>query len=201
MDFSAFRPFVSLGFGHIIASGAMDHILFLIALAAIYRWNEWRQALVVVTAFTVGHSITLSLAVLAPRLLPPSSLVEFFIPITIIATGIENLLTRRAVTRGRWWRRGVLASAFGLVHGAGFAGYLSQVLPGSIGIPLLGFNIGLELGQGLVLCAAMVLLTGLDRAMATATRGDAAAFQLRVAAVSLLVAIMGGVWAVERVPW
>jgi hypothetical protein len=52
-----------------------------------------------------------------------------------------------------------------------------------------------------VLCAAMVLLTGLDRAMATATRGDAAAFQLRVAAVSLLVAIMGGVWAVERVPW
>jgi hypothetical protein len=75
------------------------------------------------------------------------------------------------------------------------------VLPGSIGIPLLGFNIGLELGQGLVLCAAMVLLTGLDRAMATPTRGDAAAFQLRVAAVSLLVAVMGGVWAVERVPW
>ena len=106
MDLTAFRPFVSLGFGHITAPGAMDHILFLIALAAIYKWNEWRQALVVVTAFTVGHSITLSLAVLTPRLLPPSSLVEFLIPVTIVATGIENLLTRRTVGRGRWWRRG-----------------------------------------------------------------------------------------------
>jgi hypothetical protein len=202
MDFTAFRPFIMLGFGHITAPGAMDHILFLVALAAIYKWNEWRQALVVVTAFTVGHSITLTLAVLAPRLLPPSSLVEFLIPVTIVATGIENLLTQRAAgRRGRWWRRGILASAFGLVHGAGFAGYLSQLLPGSIGIPLLGFNIGLELGQGLVLCAAMVLLTGLDRVMATLARGDGVAFQLRVAAVSLLVAIMGGVWVVERAPW
>jgi hypothetical protein len=201
MDVTAFRPFVSLGFGHITAPGAMDHILFLIALAAIYKWNEWRQALVVVTAFTVGHSITLTLAVLAPGLLPPSSLVEFLIPVTIVATGIENLLTRRAVGRGRWWRRGILAGGFGLVHGAGFAGYLSQLLPGSVGVPLLGFNIGLELGQGLVLCAAMVLLTGLDSAMRSLARGDAAAFQLRVAAVSLVVAVMGGVWAVERAPW
>jgi hypothetical protein len=201
MDVTAFRQFVSLGFGHITATGAMDHILFLIALAAIYKWNEWRQALVVVTAFTIGHSITLTLAVWTPGLLPPSSLVEFLIPVTILATGIENLLTRRAVGRRRWWRRGILAGGFGLVHGAGFAGYLSQLLPGSVGVPLLGFNIGLELGQGLVLCAAMILLMALDRVMMTLARGDGAAFQLRVAAVSVVVAVMGGVWAVERAPW
>jgi hypothetical protein len=201
MDFTAFRQFVSMGFGHITAPGAMDHILFLIALAAIYEWTEWRQALVVVTAFTIGHSVTLTLAILAPELLPPSSLVEFLIPVTILAAGVENLLTRRTVGRGRWWRRGILAGGFGLVHGAGFAGYLSQLLPGSVGVPLLGFNVGLELGQGLVLCAAMVLLTGLDRAMTAVTRGSGAAFRLRVAAVSLVVAVMGGVWAVERAPW
>jgi hypothetical protein len=201
MDFAAFRQFVSLGFGHITAPGAMDHILFLIALAAIYKWSEWRQALVVATAFTIGHSITLTVAVLAPELLPPSSLVEFLIPVTILATGIENLLRRRAVGRGRWWRRGILAGGFGLVHGAGFAGYLTQLLPDSVGVPLLGFNVGLELGQGLVLYGAMLLLTGLDRAMTAVTRGDGAAFQLRVAAVSLVVAMMGGVWALERMPW
>jgi hypothetical protein len=128
-------------------------------------------------------------------------LVEFLIPVTILAAGVENLLTRRTVGRGRWWRRGILAGGFGLVHGAGFAGYLSQLLPGSVGVPLLGFNVGLELGQGLVLCAAMVLLTGLDRAMTAVTRGSGAAFRLRVAAVSLVVAVMGGVWAVERAPW
>jgi hypothetical protein len=201
MDFAAFRQFVSLGFGHITAPGAMDHILFLIALAAIYKWSEWRQALVVATAFTIGHSITLTVAVLAPELLPPSSLVEFLIPVTILATGIENLLRRRAVGRGRWWRRGILAGGFGLVHGAGFAGYLTQLLPDSVGVPLLGFNVGLELGQGLVLYGAMLLLTGLDRAMTAVTQGDRAAFQLRVAAVSLVVAMMGGVWALERMPW
>lgn len=201
MEVAAFRSFVSLGFGHITEPGAMDHILFLCALAAIYTWNEWRQALVVVSAFTIGHSITLTLAVLAPGLLPPSNLVEFLIPVTIVAAGIQNLLAQGAMQRGRRWRRGVLAGAFGLVHGAGFAGYLSQLLPGSIGVPLLGFNIGLELGQGLVLCVAMILLTGLDRAMTTLATGAGAAFQLRVSVVSLMVAVMGGVWAVERAPW
>jgi hypothetical protein len=201
MDVAAFRSFVSLGFGHITQPGGMDHILFLIALAAIYRWHDWRQALVVVSAFTIGHSITLTLAVLAPRLLPPSSLVEFLIPVTLVATGIENLMTRRSEARAQWSRRGVLAATFGLVHGAGFAGYLSQLLPGSVGVPLLGFNIGLELGQALVLCVAMILLTAFDRAITIPAKGAGAAFQLRVAAVSLLVAVMGGVWAVERAPW
>src|SRR5688500_13835383 len=148
MDLSALRSFIPLGFGHITAPGALDHIMFLLVLAAIYRWHEWRLAVVVVTAFTVGHSLTLALAVLRPGSLPDPGIVEFLIPLTIVATGIENIVTRGLrENRVRVGRRALLAGGFGLVHGAGFAGYLAELFPGSIAAPLIGFNIGIELGQ------------------------------------------------------
>ena len=203
MDVTAIRPFVSLGFGHITAPSALDHILFLIVLAAIYRSTEWRQALVVVTAFTVGHSLTLAVALLRPHLLPPPGIVEFLIPLTIVVTGIENIMTRgHRESRIHTLRRASLAGGFGLVHGAGFAGYLSDLIPGSIGGPLLGFNIGLELGQAVVLLLAFIALMALDRVIRVMLRGhDSIAFRLRVVAVSLLVAIAGSTWALERAPW
>ena len=203
MDITAIRSFLSLGFGHITAAGALDHILFLLVLAAIYRWSEWRQALVVITAFTVGHSLTLALAVLRPGLLPDPGIIEFLIALTIVATGIENIVTRGVREhRVRAGRRAMLAGGFGLVHGAGFAGYLTQIFPGSIAAPLLGFNIGIELGQVVVLVMAFALLAMVDRAMRVLARGnEASGFRLRVATVSLVVVVMGGVWAVERAPW
>ena len=203
MDVASFRSFMSLGFGHITAPGALDHILFLLVLAAIYRWSEWRQALMVVTAFTVGHSLTLALVVLRPGLLPAPGIVEFLIPLTIVATGIENIVTRGVKERRvRVGRRAALAGGFGLVHGAGFAGYLIEIFPGSIFTPLLGFNVGIELGQVVVLVAIFASLALVDRAMRRMTQGrESLGFRLRVASVSLVVAIMGGVWAVERVPW
>ena len=203
MDVTAIRPFVSLGFGHITAPGALDHILFLIVLAAIYRSTEWRQALVVVTAFTVGHSLALAVALLRPHLLPPPGIVEFVIPLTIVVTGIENIMTRgRREVRIRTLRRASLAGGFGLVHGAGFAGYLSELIPGSIGGPLLGFNIGLELGQAVVLMLAFIALMALDRVIRVMLRGhDSIVFRLRVVAVSLLVAVAASTWAFERAPW
>lgn len=203
MDVASIPPFVSLGFGHITAPGALDHILFLVVLAAIYRWTEWRQVLVVVTAFTVGHSLTLAVALIRPDLLPSPGIVEFLIPLTIVATGIENVVTRgRRELRVRTLRRATLAGGFGLIHGAGFAGYLSDLIPGSIGGPLLGFNIGLEIGQAVVLTLAFVALAALDAALRVML-GDRAviSFRLRVVAVSLLVAVAGSVWAVERAPW
>ena len=208
VDLGVMRSFVSLGFGHITETGAMDHILFLLVLAAIYRWREWRQALAVITAFTVGHSVTLALAVLKAGLLPDAGIVEFLIPLTIVATGIENLVTRGIVERRvHTGRRAALAGVFGLVHGAGFAGYLTAIFPGSIAAPLFGFNVGIELGQAVVLAIAFGALALLDvaiRAIAARSPWPAAkslGFRLRVASVSLLVALVGGVWAVERVPW
>jgi len=210
MDFTTIRSFVSLGFGHITAPGALDHILFLVALAAIYRWNEWRQALVVITAFTIGHSITLAVAVLRPGSLPDPGIVEFLIPLTILATGVENIVTRGVVERRvRAGRRAMLAGVFGLVHGAGFAGYLTELFPGSIAAPLLGFNIGIELGQALVIAFAIAALGVVDRCLRgvvvryplSDVRQASLGFRLRVASVSFVVCVMGGLWAVERAPW
>ena len=203
MDLNALRSFIPLGFGHIIAPGALDHIMFLLVLAAIYRWQEWRQALIVVTAFTIGHSFTLAVAVLRPGLLPDPGIVEFLIPLTIVATGIENIVSRGLrENRVRAGRRTLLAGGFGLVHGAGFAGYLAELFPGSIAAPLIGFNIGIELGQIVVLVGAFSSLVLVDRMTRLLVRGqESLGFRFRVAGVSAIVILMGSVWAVERAPW
>src|SRR4051812_13915485 len=153
---SELATFIQLGFRHIVDVSAMDHILFLLALAAIYRFRDWRSALWVITAFTVGHSITLALAVTGVVRLP-SAIIEFLIPVTIVATGIENLIAsgRRQPRRG--WYRALLAGMFGLVHGAGFANYLTALFVTKIALPLFGFNVGIELGQLVVLTAAAAL--------------------------------------------
>ena len=202
MDLATFKSFAVLGFGHITAPGALDHILFLLVLSAIYRWQEWRQALVVVTAFTVGHSLTLALAVLRPGMLPDPGIVEFLIPLTIVATGIENIITRGVKERRvSIFRRSLLAGAFGLVHGAGFAGYLREIFPGSVAAPLLGFNIGIEVGQVVVLAMSFVTLAAVDAMLRKVATTPSLGFRLRVASVSLCVAGMGAAWAVERAPW
>jgi hypothetical protein len=135
-------------------------------------------------------------------MLPNPALVELLIPLTIVATGIENLVTRGVVERRvHTGRRAALAGIFGLVHGAGFAGYLTAIFPGPIVLPLLGFNLGIELGQVVVIVAACAALAVLDRGMRLLARGDSSGFRLRVASVSLLVAVVGSVWALERAPW
>lgn len=178
--------FVYLGFRHIVDPSAADHILFLLALAAIYRPSDWRRALWVVSAFTVGHSITLALAVTgAVRL--PEPLIEFLIPVTIMLTGVENLIVRDG---GRY--RPVFAGVFGLVHGAGFANYLKSLFVDHIALPLFGFNLGIELGQIVVLVGIALTLAGVDRLVP---------LRVRVVAVSAVVAIVAAAWAVERRPW
>ncbi len=204
---SELATYIQLGFRHIVDVEAMDHILFLVALAAIYRPRDVRQALWVVTAFTVGHSITLGLAV--TRLIHfPTALIEFLIPVTIVATGVENLIAsaqRRAGIQSRY--RPVFAGVFGLVHGAGFANYLSAMFVTHVALPLFGFNVGIELGQIVILSAAAIVLAGIDRAIgaaiALARTSDAQwpALRLRIVGVSLLVVIVASRWAVERRPW
>lgn len=200
---SELLTFMHLGFRHITDLDAFDHILFLFALAAIYRGRDWRDLLWVVTAFTVGHSITLALAVTGTLHLP-TALIEFLIPVTIVATGLENIVVRRrerAPLRGGY--RPVFAGVFGLVHGAGFANYLQSLFVGSIAVPLLGFNLGIELGQLVVLGLAGVTLAGFDRALA-AVRDPAAVpsvHRLRVLTVSAVVVIVATQMAVARRPW
>jgi hypothetical protein len=134
----------------------------------------------------------------------PTPLIEFLIPVTIVVTGIENIVVRRrdrAPMRGRY--RPVFAGVFGLVHGAGFANYLTSLFSGSIALPLFGFNVGIELGQLAVLGLAGVALAALDRVLAL-LRSPAAtpsAFRLRVVAVSSVVVVVAARMAATRAPW
>jgi len=194
--------FLQMGFGHIVAWDAADHILFLLVLAAVYRGRDWRAALAVISAFTVGHSITLALAVTGTLVLP-TSIVEFLIPVTIVAAGVENLVLRERVARGTGAKfRPVFAGIFGLVHGAGFAGYLKSLFVENIAVPLLGFNIGIELGQIVVLLGAAALYLGVDATLRALPRprGWPDAFQLRLVTVSAAITLVAGRWAVERFP-
>jgi len=188
--------FVHLGFHHITDLAALDHILFLLALAAIYRGRDWRDMLWVVSAFTIGHSITLALAVTGALRLP-TPFIEFLIPLTILATGIENIAAHRRR------HRPVFAGVFGLVHGAGFANYLRSLFAGSIAVPLFGFNVGIELGQLVVLGLAGIGLAGLDRLLALVRAPGATppVHRLRALAVSAVVVVVAAEMAVARRPW
>ena len=188
---SELLAFVRLGFGHITDPGALDHILFLLALAAIYRGREWRASVWVVSAFTVGHSITLALAVTG-ACSPGTPLIEFLIPVTIVATAVENLLVRDRARAPVGGYRPVFAGVFGLVHGAGFANYLRELFTGSIALPLFGFNLGIELGQLTILGAAAMALGLLDQGLG---------HRRRVVAVSAAVLVLAARMAVERAPW
>jgi len=192
---SELATYITLGFRHITDLEAMDHILFLFALAAIYRWRDWRDSLWVVSAFTIGHSVTLALAVTGALVLP-SRLIEFLIPVTIVATCVDNLV------RSGGGYRPVFAGVFGLVHGAGFANYMRSLFVDQIALPLFGFNVGIELGQIVVLAIAAAMLAGVDRAFAlTTARPGQGVLRLRVVAVSAVVALVAARWAVERSPF
>lgn len=186
---SDFTVYLTLGFRHITAIGAIDHLLFLIALVAPYRVRDWRHLLGVASAFTLGHSITLALMVTDTVRLP-TTLIEFLIPLTIVAAGIETL--RRAGQPPGGWVRPLLAAGFGLIHGAGFANFLEQMSTGPVALPLLAFNLGIELGQVAILAVALAAFCGVDRVVAV---------KARVMATSLMAAAWAAVMAVQRNPW
>ena len=130
---------------------------------------------------------------------PPTRLVEFLIPCTIILAGAENLFDRHRRPQG--WLRPALAGLFGLVHGAGFATTLRDLFDGSVVLPLLSFNIGIELGQALVLTVMISMLTIADRLL-RAPAGDANhALVWRIRMTSLAAAGVALVMAAERAPW
>ena len=144
-----FWVYAKLGFQHITDLQGYDHMLFMLALIASFRPSEWRKILVLITAFTVGHSITLALAVL-DLVRVDSTWVEFLIPVTIVITATFNLARPEKHHDSAIWLEYSLALGFGLIHGLGFSNYLRALLMDDLLVPLLSFNIGLEAGQVLV---------------------------------------------------
>ena len=150
-----FSFYFQIGCEHIISSDALDHQLFIAALSAIYLLKDWKQVLILVTAFTIGHSLTLILSVLDVFRFN-SKWVEFLIPCTIVITAISNLFQKKFTPRTIRINY-FLALGFGLVHGMGFANSIRMMLASdqNLGWGLFGFNVGLEVGQIVVV---MILL-------------------------------------------
>lgn len=155
---SDFSFYFGLGWEHIMSWDAMDHLLFIAVLAAIYIIHDWKQVLILVTAFTLGHSLTLALSVL-DIIRFSQTWVEFLIPCTIVITAISNLFQKKFTPRSIRINY-FLALFFGLIHGMGFANTIRFMLAQdqSIGWGLFGFNVGLEAGQ-IVVVSALLLLT------------------------------------------
>ena len=152
-----FLFYLQLGWEHIISKDALDHQLFILALIAIFSFRDWKKVLILVTAFTIGHSLTLVLSALHVFRFP-SDWVEFLIPCTIVFTALDNIIfskNEKKLIQLNYY----LALLFGLIHGMGFANSVRMMLANEqdITLPLFGFNVGLELGQIIVVAIALFI--------------------------------------------
>jgi hypothetical protein len=157
---SLFELYFRLGLQHIADLKGYDHILFILTLCVVYSLKEWRRVLVLITAFTIGHSLTLALATL-DLVRVDGDLIEFLIPLTIFLTALVNLFTRKKkVTSLQYYLKYAAALFFGLIHGLGFSNYLRSLLGTERGLvlPLFSFNVGIESGQ-IIIVTIILLLT------------------------------------------
>jgi len=150
--------YLHLGYKHIIDLNGSDHILFILALIIRYSWNEWQKILILVTAFTIGHSITLALSTL-DWISFPAVTIELLIPITILITAFTNFRMNPTDNDSKYPLIYYLTLFFGLIHGLGFSNYLKMLLgkEESILMPLFSFNLGLELGQILIVIIILII--------------------------------------------
>jgi len=193
---SLFQLYLTVGINHIADFKGYDHILFIVTLCSIYPLKEWKRILILVTAFTIGHSLTLVLATLGIMKVSPE-VIEFLIPLTIFVTALGNLLNRKErVSRELHLLKYLLALFFGLIHGLGFSNYLHGLLGAekNIVLPLFSFNVGIEIGQLLIVSVLMLLswvFTGL-------LRTDRREWNLVLAGAGLGISL---VLMADRFPW
>jgi hypothetical protein len=148
-----FLIYLYMGFEHISDIKGYDHMLFIITLCTVYKISDWKKVAILVTAFTIGHSVTLALSALK-IIITDAGIIEVLIPVTILCTSIYNLFYRPSSDKGIFSLNYLLALTFGFVHGLGFSNFFNALLGDSmnIAIPLFAFNLGLEFGQlGIVL--------------------------------------------------
>lgn len=142
-----FKTWFEIGFDHIINYQALDHILFIVVLTVIYDIKMIKKIIILITAFTVGHTLTLILSTLN-LIQYDQKIIEFAIPLTIAITAINNIRKRNQALLGGGNLNYYLALFFGLIHGLGFSNYLKALLIGdNILLELFSFNIGVEIGQ------------------------------------------------------
>ena len=154
------KLFFELGLTHVLDINGYDHIIFLIVLAAPYLFSSWKKVLILVSVFTIGHTISLFLS--SYNLVTVnSSLVEFVIPVTIAVTAIFNIVTSGRVSQNS--KIGLMffvTLIFGIIHGLGFSNYFKMIIGSSKFkfVPLIEFALGVEVAQ--VIVVLLVLLLG-----------------------------------------
>ncbi|MBB5638581.1 hypothetical protein HDE68_004513 [Pedobacter cryoconitis] len=154
-----FALYFELGWQHILNWKAYDHILFVIVLCAAYTLTDWKRMLLLVTTFTVGHSITLALSILKV-ITVKTDLIEFLIPVTILVTAASNIMSGKSSRPKGVQLKYILALFFGLIHGLlGFSNYLNSLRGKSTNIAaeIFAFNIGLEFGQILIVTGILLI--------------------------------------------
>lgn len=185
---STFHTFFGQGFNHIFDFGALDHILFLFAICAIYEVKDWKKIVWIITSFTLAHSLTLALAILNVVNVP-QNITEFLIAITILFTCIENMFIPKL---HRY--RILLSGFFGLIHGLGFSGLLKQLFMGmdlNLWNTLLPFNLGIEIGQ-LFIIGIVFILFYLVKKYTNITQKQ------KIFAISIPTALLAIYWLWER---
>ena len=154
-----FTTFFVSGWRHIVDINAYDHLLFVMTLCAAFKLNQWKQILVIITAFTIGHSITLVISSLG--YIPDNAgVIDLLIPFTIMITAISNI--KNYDSEGLFSNKNVkygIALVFGLIHGLAFASNFKVIMFGkNIIKPLFAFNLGIEVGQLVIVAIFMALL-------------------------------------------
>ncbi len=181
--------YFQIGWKHILSWDATDHIYFITALAVIYSFQDWKKVLVLVTAFTIGHAITLYLSAL-DYFRFSIEWVEFAIPCTIIITAGSNLFIREE-RKQRIMLQYLLAMCFGLVHGMGYANYIRMMLSKNQDMvwSLFSFNVGLEMGQLLVVLLVLGIQWVLVKNNIVSARILARIISIYIMVVSILLAL------------
>ncbi|WP_298762675.1 HupE/UreJ family protein [uncultured Polaribacter sp.] len=155
-----FILYFKMGLNHVLDFSAYDHILFLIVLAVVFSFNQFKKVFWLVTLFTIGHSITLALAAYGIVNIK-MNLIEFLIPVTIFVTGIINVFTAKKSATGKENTNLVFALFFGLIHGLGFSNYFKMMIGKEDDklVPLLEFALGIEAAQIIIVLGILIIGT------------------------------------------
>lgn len=196
-----FQVYFDLGLKHILDLQGYDHMLFLVALCIPFILKDWRKVLVLATAFTIGHSITLGLNTLE-LVKFPSVWIEFLIPLTIVLTAIFDFIYQSKIKSVYHY---LLAMFFGLIHGMGFSNFLrSSVFPGEesqLISQLLAFNIGIEVGQIIIVIILLFLLEGLFRLTQYFSKNNPPTKRIIYKSIlSIIVAVWAAYMCIDRFP-
>ncbi len=189
-----FQFYFNIGWHHIISKDALDHLYFISALAVVFEFRQWKQILILVTAFTIGHAITLFLSAL-DVIRPKDAWVEFAIPCTIVLSSLANF-RKQAGGQKTDRLQYAMALVFGLIHGMGYANTIRFMLSSeqSLVWSLFSFNVGLEIGQ--IVVVLLTLLTGI-----LVTRSGFLKAREWVLVYSTLIFVLSLQIAIERNPF